>query len=89
MRINPTSGLDARPIDGDMSQAAKTAAKATEDQQAKAFSSATAQYVQAAAQSSDIDTQAVDRALKLLESGNLDSFESAKAAAEAILDSGI
>ncbi len=93
MRIDGTSGVDARgPLDGEnpAGQAAKLpVVKPLQDDQNQQFKSVTSKYVQGAIQSQDIDAQAVDRASKLLASGALDTPEAAKAAADAIVDSGL
>jgi hypothetical protein len=85
--------LDARgPLDGEsaVNQAAKLpVAKQLQEDQNQQFKSVTSKYVQGAIQSQDINTQAVERAGKLLASGALDTPEAAQATADAIVDSGL
>ena len=94
MRIEGTSSLDPRgPLDGERPAAQAKPAEAltppTQGDPERQVKLACAKYIQGASQSEEIDTQAVDRARKLLSSGDLDTPQAAQAAAEAILDLGI
>ena len=91
MRINGTSGIESRgPLESDSSaNAGKNQALQPPQPEVDKPASTETTYIQKAQAVPEVDTQAVERATKLLQSGALDTPEACQAAAEGIVDQGL
>ncbi len=93
MRINPTTGYEARNVHEDRSSPASAPRKGEPRQTGAVDGSKLGQaarpYLQKARELDEANTSAVEEARSLIASGELDTPDAARAVAEALLNHGV